>query len=129
MVQSFHFTDYGMENYYYEIEVFVSTLGLHEPYTHIEQIADLDLRQARSKAIQRHNDIENGLLANGRFYLHYASPADFVYGENACYSITLWFVHTYGDVIEKYALAGVDDASHIEGLEFENYIFYELNEE
>jgi hypothetical protein len=117
-----------MENYYYEIEVFVSTLGLHEPYTHIEQIAELDLRQARSKAIQRHNDIENGILANGKFYLPYASPGDFVYGENACYSITLSFVHTYVDVIEKYALVGVDDASHIEALEFENYIFHELNE-
>ena len=129
MIQSFHFTEYGMENYYYEIEVFVSTLGLHEPYTHIEQIADIDLSQARSKAIQRYKDIENGILANGKFYLSYASPADFVYGENACYSITLSFVHTYGDEIEKYALAGVDGALHIEALEFENYIFHELNEE
>ena len=129
MIQSFHFIEYGMENYYYEIEVFVSTLGLHEPYNHIEQIADIDLIQARSKAIQRYKDIENGILANGKFHLPYASPADFVYGDNACYSITLSFVYTYGDVIEKYALAGVDDASHIEALEFENYIFYELNEE
>jgi hypothetical protein len=115
-----------MENYYYEIEVFVSTLGLHEPYTHIEQIADLDLRQARSKAIQKYNDIENGILDNGRFHLPYASPGYFVYGENACYSITLSFVHAYGDVIEKYVLAGVDDASHTESLEFEKYIFHEL---
>lgn len=129
MVQSFHFTNNGMEKYYYEIVAFVSTHGLHEPYTHIEQIADIDLSQTRSKAIQRYKDIENGILANGRFHLPYASPADFVYGENACYSITLSFVHTYGDVIEKYALAGVDDASHIEALEFESYIFNELNEE
>lgn len=129
MVQSFHFTNYGMEKYYYEIVAFVSTQGLHEPYTHIEQIADIDLSQTRSKAIQRYKDIENGILANGKFHLPYASPADFVYGENACYSITLSIVHTYGDVIEKYALAGVDDASHIEALEFESYIFNELNEE
>lgn len=112
-----------------QLYLYQNTLGLHEPYTHTEQIADFDLRQARSKVIQRYNDIENGILANGKFYLPYASPADFVHGENACYSITLSFVHTYGDIIEKYALAGVDDASHIEALEFESYIFNELNEE
>lgn len=128
MIQSFHFTEYGMENYYYEIEVFVSTLGLHEPYTHIEQITDIDLSQARTKAIELHNEIADGILANGKYYLPYASPADFVYGENACYSITLSFVHSYGDIVEKYALSGVDEASHIEALEFENYIFQELND-
>ena len=128
MIQSFHFTEYGMENYYYEIEVFVSTLGLHEPYTHTEQIADIDLSRARKMAIQMYKDIENGILANGKFHYPYASPADFVYGKNACYSITLSFVHSYGDVIEKYALVGVDEASHIEAIEFENYIFQELND-
>ena len=128
MIQSFHFTEYGMENYYYEIEVFESTLGLHEPYIHIEQIADIDLSQAKTMAIQKYNSIQNGILANGKFHLPYASPSEFVYGKNACFSITLSFVHSYGDVIEKYALAGVDEASHIEAIEFENYIFQELND-
>jgi len=129
MIQSFCFTEYGMEKFYYEIDVFVSTNGLHEPYTHIEQITDIDLNQARKKAINKYIEIEKGIIASGKFHLPYASPAEFVYGENANYSMILSLIHEYGDVTEKYELFGADDASHIEAEEFENYIFQKLKED
>jgi hypothetical protein len=34
------------------------------------------------------------------------SPAEFVYGENANYSMILSLIHEYGDVTEKYELFG-----------------------
>lgn len=129
MIQSFCFTEYGMEKFYYEIEVFVSTNGLHEPYTHIEQITDIDLYLARKKAINKYIEIEKGLIASGKFYLPYASPAEFVYGKNANYSMILSLVHEYGDRTEKYELVGADDVSHNEAKEFESYIFQELKED
>jgi hypothetical protein len=118
-----------MEKFYYEIDVFVSTKGLHEPYTHIEQITDIDLNQARKKAINKYIEIEKGIIASGKFHLPYASPAEFVYGENANYSMILSLIHECGDVTEKYELFGADDASHIEAEEFENYIFQKLKED
>jgi hypothetical protein len=129
MIQSFRFTEYGMEKFYYEIEVFVGTHGLHESYIHIEQITDIDLNLARKKAINNYFEIEKGIIASGKFHLPYASPADFVYGENASYSMILSLVHEYGDIKVRYELAGADEASHIEAEEFENYIFQELKED
>ena len=126
MTPSFRYSKDYNENFYYEIAVFMSTLGKEEPFDFTEQIVKYDLNEARQEAIKRFNEIQKGILDHGTYFLPFASPADFVKGKNACFSISLSFVSECDGEVEKYVLHGEDEVTHKESLEFERQIINEL---
>lgn len=64
---------------------------------------------------------------NGNYFLPFARPSDFKFGENAAYSITMFFVQYYNDNEQyEYPLLGEDPQTVEDSLETERMVFKEL---
>ena len=128
MKQSFIETEYGFVKYYYQIKIFTSTMGVTESFTHVEYFKDVDLLKAREDAFERYPKILDEIEKQGRYFLPYASPEDFVYGENACYSVTLSLVEEIeDDRIEIYEIEGESECIIAFGLDYEKFIIKSLD--
>ncbi len=126
MIQSIKNTEFGLEKYYYQIDVMVSTMGITDSFTHIEYFKDINLLKAREDAFNRYPEILEGIEKEGKYYLPFASPEDFVYGKNACYSVTLSFVEETENGIEIHEIEGEEEHIVEAGLDYEEFIIASL---
>jgi hypothetical protein len=53
MKKAFLKTESGIEKFHYEVEVFISTFGAYESYSHSEEFADENLQKAKFQALKR----------------------------------------------------------------------------
>jgi len=114
--------------YFYRVNEFVTTMesdpGKNLPYSHDEDFRGSNLLYCRAKAIKWYQEREEGLIKNGKYFLPFASPKDFVLGENAAYTITLSLIEYYDEEFQlAYSLAGDDEIELQEGREFEEFLF------
>lgn len=123
-------TEHGVEKFYYSVDVFIGTFDVYPSYSFNEAFGDKNLRSAKSKAIQRAKELEMILQYQGMFFLPFASPKEFVHGENACYSICVSLVQEFDEDNELeyqiHTIKGGDDDENTEALLFETDIFEQL---
>ena len=108
------------------VTTFGADPGKHDSFSHTEYFNDDNLLEARAKAIQCYYDTLKGLKNEGKYFLPFASPTDFIMGQHAAYSLAVFMIHTYGDDIEEYALLGWDNDENEDTLEMEHMIFEQL---
>ncbi len=119
--------------YFYRIIIFLSTERADnektEPFHDYKDFENADLLTCRNEAIEYYKEVIRGIEKNGRFFLPFASPKDFVLGQNANYMVQLLFVQHHDDDDEmEYPLTG-DPDEIMEGRELESLVFNELIEE
>lgn len=115
--------------YYYIVSEFVTTFkkdaGKNEPISHDEFFEDTDLKTARIKANlyfeERLDKVEKGEV---KYFLPFAGPKEFTFGQNAAYSIVIYLVQHYTDSqIYFFPVRGEDEDSMEDGLKMEEIIF------
>jgi hypothetical protein len=120
-------TELGIEKFHYEVEIFISTFGAYESYSHTEEFADENLKKAKFQALKRAQELELILKQQGMFFLPFASPDEFILGKNACYSISVSLIQEFDDEdIEIHTIEGEDLCTTEEALLFESEIFDQL---
>jgi hypothetical protein len=113
----------AVTKYKYRGWVCVTTWGFdpeqREAVSHTEDFDVGDPLVARRAAIKWHNDTLAGLKREGRYFLPYASPKDFVHGKNAGFTILVSLVICNGSEEDEYDLLGTDDKTRDNTLEIE----------
>lgn len=121
--------DCAVTTYKYRGCVSVTTFGEdpghHDPYYHTEDFEDPNPLIARSKALSWYKHTIAGLEREGRYFLPFASPDEFVLGKNAAYTVMVSFVICNGSDEDEYDLLGTDERTMNDTLELEelNHIF------
>ena len=116
----------GKDQYYYRVDVFITTFNVFEPYVHTEIFENDNLHQARENALLRADELISILVKQGMFFLPFATQEEFVLGENACYSVTVSIVvQSDGNYIE-YPIFGEDEFRTEEALRFEKEVYENL---
>ncbi len=116
----------GEDQYYYRVDVFITTFNVFEPYVHTEIFERDNLNEARENSVLRADEIISILVKQGMFFLPFATPEEFVLGENACYSVTVSIVmQSDGNYIE-YPILGEDEFRTEGALRFEKEVYENL---
>lgn len=115
--------------YFYKVSEFVTTFeadkGKNDPFTHEEIFKDNDLVKCRAKAETYYWKRLNG-LEQGKYFLPFAAPTDFVPGENAAFSISLSLVEYYSEDEQiEHCLLGEDEETILESSEIEAMVLKE----
>jgi len=113
--------------YKYRGDVFVTTFGLDpnksEPFYETVDFELPSLLDSRKAGIKWYNETIQGLNREGKYFLPFASPSEYIPSKHSSYSVTLSLVEIFdGDEFE-YVLLGEDDESMQETLEIESYLF------
>jgi hypothetical protein len=113
--------------YIYRGYVMVTTFGLDPGKNEaFEDDIDFDLPyllESREAGIKWYVDTLKGLERQGKYFLPFASPSDFVEGKNAAYTVTLSFIEIFdGDEFE-YTLLGTNEDYLNSTLEMEEMIY------
>lgn len=135
--EDFNLEELEEPNYYYQVQMFMSTIcltipqaieGITDPsFHHEENFKGNDLMRCKSEAENYYREQLEALEREGKFRLPFATPQDFKLGENATFSITLYFVHSYPSGEEHlFPILGEDDETLEEGREIENEVFKAL---
>jgi hypothetical protein len=109
--------------YFYRVSEFVTTYGMdegkNEPFSHFEDFKGNDLHECKAKAEKYYRERLEG-LEQGKYFLPFAAPKNFVFGKNAAFSITLALVEYYTDNnFFEHPLIGEDDETTAESREIE----------
>jgi hypothetical protein len=126
MIPSYRNTEYSIEKYHYEVEIFFNTFEVFEPYSHIEKFESENLLESRQNAFKRYEILLAMVERQGYFFLPFARREDFVQGENACYSAQLFLVEDIDGEEELYVIQGEDETTTIDALKSEKEIFERL---
>ncbi len=116
----------GKDQYYYRVDVFITTFNVFDSYVQTEIFENDNLHQAREKALLRADELNSILLKQGMFFLPFATPKEFVLGENACYSVTVYIVELTDDCYFEYPIFGEDEFRTEEALRFEKEVYENL---
>jgi hypothetical protein len=114
----------------YRGNVFVTTFGLdpnkNEPFNHKVDFDLPSLLDSRKAGIKWYNETIQGLNREGKYFLPFASPSEYIPGKHAAYSVSLSLVEIFdGDEFED-VLLGEDYDKMIETMEIEQYLFENL---
>jgi hypothetical protein len=114
----------------YRGNVFVTTFGLdpnkNEPFNHTVDFDLPSLLDSRKAGIKWYNETIQGLNREGKYFLPFASPSEYITGKHAAYSVSLSLVEIFdGDEFED-VLLGEDYDKMIETMEIEQYLFENL---
>lgn len=101
-------------DYFYTVTQLVTTFGKddakNEPFIYTERFQGNNLLKCKTQAEKYYYEKLSGLENNGKYFLPFAAPKDFVLGENAAFSITLSLIEYYTDDNNlEYPLLGEDD--------------------
>ena len=119
----------AVTTYKYRGRVSVSTFGAdpgkNEPFVHTVDFEESDPLVARGKALTWYKFTIEGLEREGKYFLPFASPEDFVLGKHAMYCVVVSFVICNGSDEDEYDLLGTDEQTMQDTLEIEelNHIF------
>jgi hypothetical protein len=116
----------GEGQYYYRVDVFITTFNVFEPYVHTEIFEMDNLNKARENALHRADELISILVKQGMFFLPFARPEEFVLGENTCYSVTVYIVELTDDFYFEYPIFGEDEFRTEEALRFEKEVYENL---
>ena len=114
----------------YRGNVFVTTFGLdpnkNEPFNYTVDFDLPSLLDSRKAGIKWYNETIQGLNREGKYFLPFASPSEYIPGKHAAYSVSLSLVEIFdGDEFED-VLLGEDYDKMIETMEIEQYLFENL---
>ena len=117
--------------YSYSVYVHVTTFGAdpgkHESYCHEEIFESENLLDARINAVEYYYQTLMGLMREGnKYFLPFAGPDEFELGKHAAFSLYLFFIHTWGDMVDEYCLLGGEEDEMVETRENEKFIFNQL---
>ena len=127
MIPSYRNTQKGLELYHYEVEIYFNTYNEFAPYSHIEKFESGNLLEAREKAFERYEILLSMVQKQGRFFLPFASPENFVKGENASWAAFIMLIEKNGEEEEIYTIKGQDEKTTLEALNSEKEIFERLS--
>ncbi len=107
--------------YYYIVRQFVTTFGedegKNEPFETEDKFVGNDLMKCKTDAEKFYWEKLKG-LSKSKYFLEFASPKDFVLGENAAFSINLLLVEYYSDDFSiELDLIGEDDSEENQEIE------------
>ena len=116
-------------DYFYLVQQLVTTFGMdegkNESFIHEEKFEGKDLLKCKTEAEKYYWEKLDG-LERGKYFLPFAAPQNFVFGENAAFSITLSLVEYYSyDNQFEHVLIGEDDETTSESREIEMDILKE----
>jgi len=114
----------------YRGNVFVTTFGLDpnksEPFYVTVDFELPSLLDSRKAGIKWYNETIQSLNREGKYFLPFASPSEYIPGKHAAYSVSLSLVEIFdGDEFED-VLLGEDYDKMIETMEIEQYLFENL---
>ena len=117
--------------YFYRVTEFVTTfgddMGKNEPYDHEEDFKGFDLLECREMAINYYKERHKGFQEdNVKYFLPFASPKDFIIGQNAAHSLTLSLIECIDNENYEYILSGEDEQTINDGREAECEILTSL---
>jgi hypothetical protein len=110
-------------DYFYRVSQFVTTFGKDEgktePYTDEDDFKGNDLLKCKAEAEKCYWE-KLEVLEQGKYFLPFAAPQNFEFGENAAFSITLSLIEFYtDDNYYTHQLIGEDDETIAESREIE----------
>lgn len=113
-------------DYFYRVSEFVTTFGKdegkNEPFSHEQDFKGNDLLKCKTDAEKYYWERLEG-LENGKYFLPFAAPKDFVFGETSAFSITLSLIEYYNDDnFIEHPLIGEDEETTAESKEIETAI-------
>ena len=116
--------------YFYKVNEFVASFEKDKnelsSLEHIEVFKGGDIKKNRADAVKYYNERLNG-MRDAKFFLPFAAPEDFVFGENSAFSVAVIFVEYYNEgYYIDYIIMGDDDETTKESLEIEAQIINEL---
>ena len=109
-------------SHHYEVEIFITTFGVYEPYKNIQVFKADNIRNAKQMAHANYENVAQRLKNQGGFILPFASPENFIQGENACYSVFLSLVQTENEMMDVYTILGGGESIEAEALAYEQEI-------
>lgn len=120
--------------YFYQVHEHVTTFGgdkgNNEGISETRNFEGKDLGICRKEAIDYYTSRKYNLENNCTYFLPFASPENFKFGENAAYSISIALIvgeFVVGEYVEfDYFIGGEDEEEVLEGMERERIIFEEL---
>ncbi len=113
---------------YLSVTTFGADPGKNEPFYHSEDFECTNLLVAREKAINWFKQTIAGLKREGKYFLPFASPEDFIMGKNAAFSVVVSLVICQGVNEDEFDLLGTDDGTMEDTLELEDMILKQLYE-
>jgi len=113
--------------YIYRGFVMVTTFGLDpDKNDAFDDSIDFDfsyLMESREAGIKWYVETLKGLEREGKYFLPFASPSDFIKGKHAAYSVTLSLIEIFDYDEFEYILLGTDEDYLNSTLEMEELIF------
>jgi hypothetical protein len=114
----------------YRGNVFVTTFGLdpnkNEPFNHTVDFESPNLFDSREAGIKWYCETIKGLNREGKYFLPFASPSEYIEGKHAAYSVNLSLVETSDGDEYEYVLLGEDQDTMLDTLEIEKLLFEHL---
>lgn len=111
--------------------VSVTTFGLDpnksEPFNNTVDFDYSDLLESREAGVKWYHETIEGLNRQGKYFLPFTSPSEYIAGKHAAYSVTLSLVESYDGDEYEYVLLGEDDESMDDTLEIEQLLFSEVD--
>lgn len=124
--------------YYYQVSIFITTFRMDknktEPFSHSEIFKDSNLLAAKKEATKFYEAVLQGRIEKGGFefmkdqekiFLSYESRENFIFGENAAFSVTLSLIEKYPypvNEIYEHPIMGEDEETINESIEIETEI-------
>ncbi len=115
--------------YFYRVNEFMTTFGKdpgnNNPISHAQDFKGNDLLKCKDEAEAYYFKRLDG-LNNGTYFLDFAPQKEFVFGENAAFSINLYLVEYYNESEQyEHVLLGEDDETNNEGRQIEAMVLKE----
>ena len=111
----------------YRGNVFVTTFGLdpnkNKHFNHTVDFESPNLLDSREAGIKWYYETIKGLNREGKYFLPFASPSEYIEAKHAAYSVNLSLVETSDGEEFEYVLLGEDDESMQDTLEIESLLF------
>ena len=85
-----------------------------------------NLIESREEGIKWYYNTIEGLSREGKYFLPFASPSEYIPGKHAAYSVCLSLVENYDGEEFEYVLLGEDYETMLETLEIEKLLFEHL---
>jgi hypothetical protein len=113
-------------DYFYLVREHVTTfkmdIGENDSFTHEQKFEGKNLLKSKTEAERYYWNRLNGLV-EGKYFLEFASPQNFVFGENAALSVVLSLVEYYTeDEFFEHPLIGESDETIAESVEIETAV-------
>jgi hypothetical protein len=121
------YPEYFKTRHIYRGYVFVTTFGKDpkqsEPFSYTIDFDNPSLCEAKKEGIKWYQETMTGIEREGKYFLPYATPDEFVLGKHAAFTVTLSLVEICGNQEDEYTLLGTDLQTMQNTIEIEEFLF------